>query len=116
MEDSDAARVGEAAHEAYEAYGLVKPWPGVRIVRKGHPLLSDGSIGKAAMYESGMELIYIDYDYVDSKAILREIFMHEVAHVLAYRVHGPGIAEHGREFLATCTRVSPRNFCTAYLE
>jgi len=77
---------------------------GVEVIQVApdHPFLNAGSqqrIAVAARNAEGEEFIVIQFDPPED---IEPLIQHEAAHLIAWRVHGEGVKEHGAEFLRTC--------------
>jgi len=81
----------------------------VMMVPKTHKLMKQGGKRRnalAARNAEGEEFILINTDA--KGADMEPQTQHEVAHLLAWRLHGEGIKEHGPEWAKICREVVKR--------
>lgn len=81
----------------------VKVW----IVDPGHYLISQGSIQRTSMAvrnTDGEEFVLINSYFAKSQDI-EQFLEHEASHLIAWRLYGEQIKEHGYEFLKVCRAV-----------
>ena len=89
-----------AAQDMAARFELTPP-PEVRIALPGELLPAEWA--RSVLYESGREVILIAADAL-SRADLPLILDHEASHLKAWRLYGPGIETHGREFRRVCRK------------
>ena len=95
---------------------LLTPSPEVRIVPNDHELLAGGAVARAVLFDSGRDMILISVEAAEHPAIAN-IIDHELSHIAAWREHGPGIKEHGREWLNICRqRAANPRACKVFID
>ncbi len=96
--------------DVFEAHGLDRP-PIVRLVDDDHPQIGRpgnyDAIAAAVLLRDGREYILINRD--STLKDCRSDIEHEVAHLIAWRRHGPCIRAHGREFKKVCRAIATGN-------
>lgn len=109
----DLLRLVDVLDDAYERLDYAPPFPRIRIVDARHSRLSGRAVGVATITETGESRIYLNRQYLASRADLLPLVLHELAHLKAWRMHGLAIEAHGPEFMQICRSVTARRNCTA---
>ncbi|MEO0451223.1 MAG: SprT-like domain-containing protein [Pseudomonadota bacterium] len=109
----DLFRLVDVLDQAYAQLDFAPPYPRIRIVDTDHSRLKERAVGVAAVTDTGESRIYLNRQYLRSRADLLPLVLHELAHLKAWRVHGFEIETHGPEFMQICRAVTARRNCTA---
>ena len=110
---ADLFRLVNALDTAYGLLDFAPPYPAIRIAGPGHSALDGSTIARAELSEAGDAYIYFDRRKLISRLDLHAVVLHELAHLKAWRMYGPHIAPHGREFQEICKQVTTREKCAA---
>ena len=96
--------------DTFARNGLERP-PKVLVVDKDHPQIkrpgSYNNIAAAVLMKDGREFILINGD--SSLKDCRADIEHEIAHLIAWRRHGPRIRMHGQKFKRVCRSIATGN-------
>lgn len=106
--------LGALALGAFNRFGLEGNYPELRVVPPSHSMIGNSKrIARAVMFESGPEAVYVNKRFLKTDPErMSEYLQHEASHVAAWRKHGPGIREHGREWKDLCQALaSNRRVC-----
>ncbi len=110
---ADLLRLVDVLDEAYDRLNFEAPFPRIRVVDPHHPRLHGRAVGVAAVTVTGESRIYLNRQYLSTRAHLLPLVLHELAHLKAWRRHGLEIETHGPEFMQICRAVTARRNCTA---
>lgn len=91
--------------EAFRSQGQDPANVEIMEVEADHWFLNEGAqrrLARAARNTEGDELIVVQ---ANPPTDLAPLIQHEAAHLIAWRLHGEGIREHGREFQSVCRAV-----------
>jgi hypothetical protein len=97
----DIERLIDIIKETGKQFG-VTPYPEFRIVKPTHKMLGGYRLGRAVVFESGKEALYLSKAELERPRSLYQTIEHEMAHFAAWRQFGHDIPEHGSEWRATC--------------
>ena len=116
----------EQAQAAFQALGMEKPWPEVRVVHTDNKFLAGPEvIAQASILTVSGEVLFINRSAIEGRGVSRSQKMrrgpdfiagtirHEASHFGAWRRYGLKIAEHGREFMRVCRGAFASRHCSA---
>ena len=109
----DLLRLVDVLDDAYERLDYAPPFPRIRIVDAHHSRLHGRAVGVATITDTGESRIYLNRQYLKTRADLLPLVLHKLAHLKAWRMHGFAIETHGPEFMQICRSVTARRNCTA---